>query len=342
MGRRVCLVTGATSGIGRATAMALAGMGADVGIVARDRTRGEATVAELRALGGLGDIDLFVADLSSQAQVRALAADVRDRWDLLHVLINCAGAFYRERRETVDGLERTFALNHLAYFLLTTSLLDLVVASAPSRIINVTSGAQSVGRIDFDDLQKKRQYRGQSAYNQSKLANVLFTYELARRLESTGVTANCVHPGVVRSGFGRRDASSVAGDDADRYSLHARPRQGRGDGRLPRLVSRNRGRHQQVLPRQGGEEVVGALLRPSGCGAAVEGERALDIRTDGEGRGMTRQRQDRPRLRRESRTQSDPCSSLLRQGSPCPGRSIPANCGRLRNAGSGGISTAPP
>jgi retinol dehydrogenase-14 len=160
MAGRACLVTGATSGIGKSTAAALASRGARVGIVARDQAKGEAAVADLTASSGNGQIDLFVGDLSSQTQVRALDADVCARWERLHVLVNCAGAFYRDRHETVDGLELTFALNHLAYFLLTTSLLDILVASAPSRIINVTSGAQSVGRIDLDDLQKQRRSGG--------------------------------------------------------------------------------------------------------------------------------------------------------------------------------------
>lgn len=202
---RVCLVTGATSGIGKATAAALASMGARVGVVARDPAKGEATVAELRASSNDDRVELFVADLSSQARVRSLAEAVLGRYDRLHVLVNCAGGYWAHRHLTADGLERTFALNHLSYFLLTNVLLDLLIESAPSRIVNVTSGAQSMGRIAFDDLQGERGYRGQAAYSQSKLANVLFTYELARRLEGTGVTANCVHPGVVRTGFGQED-----------------------------------------------------------------------------------------------------------------------------------------
>jgi retinol dehydrogenase 14 len=205
MAARVCLVTGATSGIGKATAAALASMGAGVGVVARDPPKGEATVAELRASSNNDRVKLFVADLSSQARVRSLAEDVLRRYDRLHVLVNCAGGYWAHRHVTADGLELTFALNHLSYFLLTNLLLDRLVESAPSRIVNVTSGAQSMGRIAFDDLQGEQGYRGQAAYSQSKLANVLFTYELARRLEGTGVTANCVHPGVVRTRFGQED-----------------------------------------------------------------------------------------------------------------------------------------
>jgi retinol dehydrogenase-14 len=211
MSGKVCLVTGATSGIGKASAAALASMGAAVGIVARNAARGEATAAELRSSDAESRVHLFVADLSSQADVRRLAEDVLRRWDRLHVLLNCAGGYWAHRRVTVDGLELTFALNHLAYFLLTDLLLDRLIESAPSRIVNVTSGAQSMGRINFEDLQGELSYRGQAAYNQSKLANVLFTYELARRLEGTGVTVNCLHPGVTRTRFGQEDPNPNVG-----------------------------------------------------------------------------------------------------------------------------------
>jgi retinol dehydrogenase-14 len=202
---RVCLVTGATSGIGKATAHALATKGASVVIVGRDPQKGEATVQEIREATANEDVQLLRADLSSQDSIRELADRFLAEHDRLHVLVNCAGAFFRDRRVTIDGLEMTFALNHLAYFLLTTLLLDLLQGSAPARIVNVTSGAHSMGRIDFEDLQGERGYQGQTAYNQSKLANVLFTYELARRLEGTGVTVNCVHPGWVRTDFGRQN-----------------------------------------------------------------------------------------------------------------------------------------
>ena len=209
MAGRTCLVTGATSGIGKATAIGLARLGADVVLVARHRAKGQATVAEIQAATGNPRVEVLLADLSSQASVRRAAEEYQRGHDRLHVLVNNAGGYWATRHVTVDGLELTFALNHLAYFLLTNLLLDLLQASAPARIVNVTSGAQAAGDIHFDDLQFVRRYRGQPAYNQSKLANVLFTYELARHLEGSGVTVNCVHPGVVRTNFGRDDMGSL-------------------------------------------------------------------------------------------------------------------------------------
>jgi retinol dehydrogenase 14 len=206
---RTCLVTGATSGIGKAIAAGLARQGADLVLVARDPGRGEAAVAELQAATGNPRVQLLLADLASQASIRQAAEAYRRGHDRLNVLVNNAGGYWANRHLTADGLELTFALNHLAYFLLTNLLLDLLRASAPARIVNVTSGAQATGRIDFDDLQFERRYRGQPAYNQSKLANVLFTYELARRLEGSGVTVNCGVPGVTRTNFGREDSGTV-------------------------------------------------------------------------------------------------------------------------------------
>jgi retinol dehydrogenase 14 len=206
---RVVLITGSTSGIGKVTALELAQQGATVLAVSRDRARGEATVAELRSRAGGGAAELFVADLSSQEEVRRLAREVRARHERLHVLVNNAGAIFRTRRATADGLEGTFALNHLAPFLLTHLLRDLLQASAPARVVTVASAAHRFARIDFDDLQGERRYRWARAYAQSKLANVLFTYELARRLEGTGVTANCLHPGGVATGLWRESRGFV-------------------------------------------------------------------------------------------------------------------------------------
>jgi retinol dehydrogenase 14 len=209
MAGRVCLVTGATSGIGKATATGLAHLGADLVLVARDPARGAATMAEIRTVTGNPRIELLQADLSSQAAIRHAAEDYRRGHDRLHVLVNNAGGSWATRHTTADGLELTFAVNHLAYFLLTNLLLDLLRAGAPARIVNVTSSAQAFGDIHFDDLQFERRYRGQAAYNQSKLANVLFTYELAHRLDGTGVTVNCLAPGVTRTNFGRDDSGPV-------------------------------------------------------------------------------------------------------------------------------------
>ena len=202
---KTVLVTGATSGIGRATAAGLAGLGANVVLVGRDRQKAEATATAIKEETGNDAVEPLIADLASQASVRKLAAEYSARFPRLDVLINNAGVFLAHRRTTVDGLEYTFAVNHLAPFLLTDLLQDLLISSAPARVVTVSSEAQRMGRIDFDDLQGERDYRGQAAYNQSKLANILFTYELARRLEGTGVTANVLHPGLVRSNFGHED-----------------------------------------------------------------------------------------------------------------------------------------
>ena len=202
MGEKICLITGATSGIGRATAMGLANMGASVVMVGRDRGRGEDALAEIKEKSGNASVDLMLADLSSQEEIRRLADEFKEAYPRLNVLINNAGVIRSERITTQDGLETTFAVNHLAYSLLTKLLLDVLKASAPSRIVNVASGDHSNGTIDFDNLQGEKEYKGPKAYSQSKLATVLFTYELARRLEGTGVTANCLHPGVVGTNLG--------------------------------------------------------------------------------------------------------------------------------------------
>lgn len=204
MSGRTVLVTGGTGGIGKATALGLAAMGANVAITGRDRGRSESAAREIRAAGG-GQVDVFVADLSSQSEVRRLAHEVLKSLSRIDVLVNNVGGYWNTRHLTADGLERTFALNHLAPFLLTNLLIDPLKNSAPARVVTVSSNVQAVGRIDFDDLQSERSYSGARAYNQSKLANILFTYELARRLEATGVTANALHPGVVRTSFGAED-----------------------------------------------------------------------------------------------------------------------------------------
>jgi retinol dehydrogenase-14 len=202
MDDKVCLITGATSGIGKATAMGLANMGASVVMVGRDRSRGEAALVEIKEGSANASVDLMLADLSSQEDIRRLADEFKEAYPRLDVLVNNAGVYRSERVTTADGLEMTFAINHLAHFLLTNLLLDVLKASAPSRIVNVASGEQRNGAIDLDDLQGENGYKGAKAYSQSKLANVLFTYELARRLEGTGVSANCLHPGVVGTNLG--------------------------------------------------------------------------------------------------------------------------------------------
>ena len=208
MAGKSVLVTGGTGGIGKATAIGLAALGARVGITGRDQARTEAAAADIRAGPGRPAVDAFAVDMSVQAGVRRLAAQVRDTYPRLDVLVNNVGGFWAHRHVTADGLERTFALNHLAPFLLTSLLLDRLTSSAPARIVTVSSAAHGKGRIDFGDLQGERNYSGQRAYSQSKLANVMFTYELARRLDGTGVTATVLHPGVVRTSFGAEDQAA--------------------------------------------------------------------------------------------------------------------------------------
>jgi NAD(P)-dependent dehydrogenase (short-subunit alcohol dehydrogenase family) len=205
MDGKVVLITGGTGGIGKATAIGLATLGARVGITGRDRARTAQAAADIRAASGNPAVDAFAADMTSQAEVRRLAVAVLAAYPRLDVLVNNVGGFWAHRHLTADGLEYTFALNHLAPFLLTNLLLERLKASAPARVVTVSSGAQAMGRIAFDDLQGARHYSGQRAYSQSKLANVMFTTELARRLAGTGVTATAVHPGVVRTNFGAED-----------------------------------------------------------------------------------------------------------------------------------------
>jgi NAD(P)-dependent dehydrogenase (short-subunit alcohol dehydrogenase family) len=209
MAGKTVLITGGTGGIGRATAEGLARMGARVAITGRDATRTRAAAAEIASDTGNPAVDAYGADMSSQAEVRRLAGEVLDAYPRLDVLVNNVGGFWATRRATVDGLEHTFAVNHLAGFLLTELLLERLRASAPARVVTVSSGAQAMGRLDFADLQAEHEYSGQKAYNASKLANVVFTYELARRLEGTGVTANVLHPGVVRTAFAAEDPSTL-------------------------------------------------------------------------------------------------------------------------------------
>jgi NAD(P)-dependent dehydrogenase (short-subunit alcohol dehydrogenase family) len=204
MDGKTVLITGATNGIGKVAALELAKKGANVVIVGRNPAKTSETVAEIKAGSGNPNVEMIVADLSSMAEVRKVADAFKASHSRLDVLINNAGAVFADRQKTVDGYEMTFAFNHLAYFLLTNLLLDTLKASAPARIVNVSSAAHTNGVLNFDDLDSKKNYGmgGFRAYGLSKLANIMFTYELSRRLEGTGVTANVLHPGLVGTGFG--------------------------------------------------------------------------------------------------------------------------------------------
>ncbi len=208
MAGKVVLVTGANQGIGKETAKALAARGAHVVLVCRNAEKGRAATAEITGAGGAAE--LLVADLSSQAEVRRVAAEFRARHPVLDVLVNNAGVLVTERRTTRDGLEETLALNHLAYFLLTRELMAPLEAARAARVVNVASRAHLRARPNLADLQFSRGYSMTRAYAHSKLLNVLFTYELARRLEGSPITANCLHPGVIASGFARTDGGLPA------------------------------------------------------------------------------------------------------------------------------------
>lgn len=199
---KVCLVTGSNSGIGKVTARELAQMGATVVMLCRNRAKGEAAQAEIVAATNNEQVDLLVADLALQAEVRRVAEEFKQKYQHLHILINNAGGANNTRKVTPDGLEATFATNHLAPFLLTELLLDTLKASAPARIVNVSSVAHAYGKIDFEDLQCQHGYSWWKAYCQSKLAMNLCTYELANQLKGTGVTVNALHPGTIASNFG--------------------------------------------------------------------------------------------------------------------------------------------
>lgn len=203
---KIVLITGGNSGIGKAAALELSRMGATVVIVSRDRTRGEAAISDIAVQTGKdkSKLDLIVGDLASLDSVRSMAAEFNRKYDSLNVLVNNAGVILGARQKTVDGFEATFEINYLSHFLLTNLLLDKLKNSAPSRIINVTSDAHTRGHVIFDDLQEESGYGAMKSYSQSKLAQVLFTYELSRRLSGTGVTVNCVHPGVVATNWGRQ------------------------------------------------------------------------------------------------------------------------------------------
>jgi NAD(P)-dependent dehydrogenase (short-subunit alcohol dehydrogenase family) len=208
---KTCIVTGATSGIGRSTALALARAGAELGLVCRDAGRAEDTVRAICDATGSTAVEVFLGDLASQEAIRQVAAALLARYPRIDLLVNNAGVVNLQRQTTVDGIEQTFAVNHLAYFLLTLLLLDRLRASAPARIVNVGSDAHKfVSGINFDDLGFASGYKSMRVYGHSKLANLMFTTELARRLEGSGVTVNCVHPGAVATGLGKNNGRAAS------------------------------------------------------------------------------------------------------------------------------------
>jgi retinol dehydrogenase 14 len=200
---KICIITGANSGIGKATAKELARQGATLILVCRNKEKGTLALQEIKEFSKNEKIELMTADLSSQKEIRLLADKIRKKYPEIHILINNAGAVHDKRTETVDKVETTFATNHLAYFLLTSLLLDNLKSAPKARIINLASEAQRTGKINFEDLNLKSDFSAIKSYSQSKLANVIFTYELARHLKDTNVTVNCVHPGLVRTNFGK-------------------------------------------------------------------------------------------------------------------------------------------
>ncbi len=208
---KTVIVTGGNNGIGLETAVGLATLGAHVVIAARNQAKGEAALADIKNRSESNNVELMLADFASLASIRGFVEKFRMNHDRLDVLVNNAGGINTSRSETLDGFETTFGVNHLGYFLVTNLLLDVIKASAPARIVSVSSGAHLRSKgMNFDDLNAERSYSGMGVYGKSKLANVLFTYELARRLEGSGVTANCLHPGVVRSGFGQNNGVLIA------------------------------------------------------------------------------------------------------------------------------------
>lgn len=199
------MITGANSGIGKQTAIALAKMGATIIMVSRNQERGEKALEQIKNKAKSNKVELFLSDLADQDSIRDMVKKFKNKHDKLHVLINNAGLYLSKRSTTPEGYESTLAINHLGHFLLTYLLLDTLKASAPARIINIASEAHNFAKIDFDDMNMETKYRGVRAYANSKLYNILFTYELARRLESTGVTVNALHPGTVRTNFGKNN-----------------------------------------------------------------------------------------------------------------------------------------
>jgi NAD(P)-dependent dehydrogenase (short-subunit alcohol dehydrogenase family) len=207
MAGKVCVVTGSNSGIGKETAFALLGMGATVVMVVRSQEKGQKALDEIVSKTGNHSVSLMICDMSSMASIRRFVVDLKNRFSHLDVLINNAGAEFVKRQVTAEGFEQTFAVDYLAPFLLTYELLDLLKASVPSRIINVSSGLAKNGKIDFDDLQNEKNYKGMQAYSNAKLMLMMFSYELSRRLQGTGVTVNVLMPGFVATNLGKNSGS---------------------------------------------------------------------------------------------------------------------------------------
>lgn len=206
---KVCIITGATAGIGKEAVLNLAAMGFTLGLVGRNPDKISSTLSEIKSTTGNEQITFFQADLSLMGDVRQLADEIQSKFDKIDVLLNNAGAYISEFGKTSEGFENTFALNHLSYFLLTDLLLDTLKTTPNSRIVNVASNAHLNAHLDFDDLQGFNGYKGWPAYCKSKLCNIMFTYELARRLEGSSTTANCLHPGFVKTNFGDNNKRSV-------------------------------------------------------------------------------------------------------------------------------------
>jgi NAD(P)-dependent dehydrogenase (short-subunit alcohol dehydrogenase family) len=206
---KIVLITGANSGIGKETARVLAERGATIIMICRNKERGEAALQELKEKTHSNNFELLIADLANPESIRNIVTEFKEKYDRLDVLINNAGLTLNERIITPLGYEKTFAINHLGHFLLTQLLLETLKKSAPSRIINVSSAAHHTANLKFNDINQKSHYRGFIAYSNSKLANLLFTYELARRLEGTGVTVNALHPGFVKSNFGKGGRNKI-------------------------------------------------------------------------------------------------------------------------------------
>ena len=265
---KVCVITGATSGIGRVAAMRLAQLGARLVLVARDPARAEATLAALRAQAGAAAHRAYYADLSRIAEMKRVAAEIAAAEPRIDLLVNNAGALFGGRRLTADGLERSFALNHMAYFVLTHGLRERLFAAAPARVVNTASTMHRVAWLDFDDLQYAKFYSGVFAYARTKLANVLFTRELARRWAGSGVTVNCFHPGFTRTRFGNQSGLLLAPFVFAAKAFAIPP--ARGAGTLLHLASA-----PEVAEVTGGYFVRSRLAQPSHAAQDDEAARRL-------------------------------------------------------------------